>query len=193
MNIPNMLTILRVFMIPVFMVVVLGPFDWGTVNLAGSTISLQYLLGAIIFALASFTDWLDGYIARKQNIVTNFGKFADPIADKMLVMAAFILLVGLDLAPSWVVAVIVMRELAVSGLRLILVEQGGEVLAADWPGKIKTTTQMLAIILLLIDNFPFEGLGIPMADIMLYTCLFFTVYSGIEYFWKARFIFKDSF
>ncbi|WP_035053880.1 CDP-diacylglycerol--glycerol-3-phosphate 3-phosphatidyltransferase [Carnobacterium pleistocenium] len=190
MNLPNKLTVLRIFMIPLFVIIVLAPFDWGVIHLLGSTIEMTQLVGAVLFALASFTDWLDGKIARKQGLVTNFGKFADPLADKMLVMTALIILVGQNLAPSWVVSIIVCRELAVTGLRLLLVEQGGTVLAAAWPGKIKTATQMLAIILLFIDNLPFEGTGLPLASIMLYICLFFTVYSGVDYFAKNSAVFK---
>ncbi|WP_028274027.1 CDP-diacylglycerol--glycerol-3-phosphate 3-phosphatidyltransferase [Atopococcus tabaci] len=193
MNLPNKLTVLRIVMIPVFMAVVLIPFEWGSIEALDSEINVRLLVGAIIFAVASITDWLDGVIARKYGLVTNFGKFADPLADKMLVMTAFIVLVGLNLAPSWVIAIIVCRELAVTGLRLILVEQGGEVMAAAWPGKIKTNTQMWAIILLLIDNYPFAWTGIPVATIMLYVCLFFTFYSGVDYFYKSRHIFRDSF
>ena len=190
LNLPNKLTVLRIFMIPLFVIIVLAPFDWGVIHLLGSTIEVTQLIGAVLFALASFTDWLDGKIARKQGLVTNFGKFADPLADKMLVMTALIILVGQNLAPSWVVSIIVCRELAVTGLRLLLVEQGGTVLAAAWPGKIKTATQMVAIILLLVDNLPFEGIGLPMAAIMLYICLFFTIYSGVDYFVKNSAVFK---
>jgi len=190
LNLPNKLTVLRIFMIPIFVIIVLAPFDWGVIHLLGSTIEVTQLVGAVLFALASFTDWLDGKIARKQGLVTNFGKFADPLADKMLVMTALIILVGQNLAPSWVVSIIVCRELAVTGLRLLLVEQGGTVLAAAWPGKIKTATQMIAIILLFVDNLPFEGLGLPLASIMLYICLFFTIYSGVDYFVKNSAVFK---
>ena len=112
-------------------------------------------------------------MARKWHVVTNFGKFADPLADKMLVMSAFIMLVGINQAPAWVVSVIICRELAVTGLRLLLVENGGTVLAAAMPGKIKTVTQMLSIIL--------------------YIALFFTIYSGYDYFKGAGFLFKDTF
>lgn len=179
-------------MIPLFILLVLVPMDWGTIYAAGSSIEVRLLVSMVVFAIASFTDWLDGYIARKQKIVSNFGKFADPLADKMLVMTALILLVELELAPSWVVALIVCRELAVTGLRLLLVEQGGTVLAAAWPGKIKTNTQMFAIIFLLIDNFPFAATGIPVATILLYICLFFTLYSGWDYFYNARHVFKGT-
>lgn len=182
MNLPNKLTVLRIFMIPIFMIVVLGSFDWGQVTWLGSTIEITQLIGAIIFAVASITDWLDGKIARARGLVTNFGKFADPLADKMLVVTAFIVLVGQGVVPSWVVAIIICRELAVTGLRLLLVGDG-EVMSAAMPGKIKTATQMIAIILLLLNNFPF-------AMIMLYICLFFTVYSGIDYFVKNKHVFS---
>lgn len=192
MNLPNKLTVLRICLIPIFMLVVLAPFDWGTVSVLGSTIEVTQLIGTIIFIVASFTDWLDGYIARKRKLVTNFGKFADPLADKLLVSTAMIVLVGQGLAPSWVVAVIIMRELAVTGLRLLLVEQGGTVLAAAWPGKIKTNTQMFAIIFLMLNDFPLAFLPFSIGTVMLYICLFFTIYSGADYFIKNSQVFKGS-
>lgn len=193
MNLPNKITLFRIFLIPIFIVLVLAPLNLGTLTVFGSDIDIQLLVAAIVFSVASFTDWLDGYLARKMNIVSNFGKFADPLADKMLVMSALILLVELGMAPSWVVAVIVSRELAVTGLRLILVEQGGTVMAAAWPGKIKTNTQMFAIIFLLINDFPFGGLNVSVGTILLYVCLFFTIYSGVNYFYEARNVFSGTF
>jgi len=178
-------------MIPLFMIVALAPLNWGTIDVLGSPLLISQLVAAIIFAVASITDWLDGKIARKHNLVTNFGKFADPLADKMLVMTAFIILVGQGLAPSWVVAIIVCRELAVTGLRLLLVEDG-EVMAAAWPGKIKTATQMVAIILLLLGNVPFNAINLPLDQIFLYVCLAATIYSGIDYFVKNKHVFKGS-
>ena len=148
--------------------------------------SLSHVLAAIIFALASITDYLDGYLARKWKVVSNFGKFADPMADKILVMTAFIMLVELKMAPAWVVAIIICRELAVTGLRLLLVENGGTVLAAAMPGKIKTFSQMFAIIFLLLHwNLP--------GQILLYIALFFTLYSGYDYFKVAAYLFRDTF
>ncbi|KAF1295201.1 CDP-diacylglycerol--glycerol-3-phosphate 3-phosphatidyltransferase [Enterococcus sp. JM4C] len=191
MNLPNKLTVLRIFMIPIFIVILALNLDWGSLTVGEVHLEITHLVAAIIFAVASITDWLDGKIARSQGLVTNFGKFADPLADKMLVMTAFIMLVGQDKAPSWVVAIIVCRELAVTGLRLLLVEDG-EVMAAAWPGKIKTATQMVAIILLLIDNVPFNLISLPLADIMLYICLVFTIYSGVDYFAKNSHVFKGS-
>lgn len=191
MNLPNKLTVIRICMIPLFLVVVSINWNWGTLTFAGDQLAVSQLIAAIIFAVASITDWLDGKIARSRNLVTNFGKFADPLADKMLVMTAFIVLVEQSKAPAWVVAIIVCRELAVTGLRLLLVE-GGEVMAAAWPGKVKTATQMVAIILLFINNMPFNALGIPVDLIMLYACLVFTIYSGVDYFLKNTAVFKGS-
>lgn len=191
MNLPNKLTVVRIFMIPIFILVLAIPFDWGVVTAGDVSLPVTHLVAAIIFAVASITDWLDGKIARSRGLVTNFGKFADPLADKMLVMTAFILLVELDKAPGWVVAIIICRELAVTGLRLLLVEHG-EVMAAAWPGKVKTATQMVAIILLFINNLPFQLMGLPLDQIILYACLVFTIYSGIDYFAKNTAVFKGS-
>ena len=174
-NIPNALTIGRILVIPIFILLLTL---WNN--------AISHTLAAIIFALASITDYLDGYLARKWKVVTNFGKFADPMADKILVMTAFIMLVELRFAPAWVVAIIICRELAVTGLRLLLVENGGTVLAAAMPGKIKTFSQMFAVIFLLLH---WTLLG----HITLYIALFFTLYSGYDYFKGASFLFKDTF
>ncbi|GAW63112.1 CDP-diacylglycerol--glycerol-3-phosphate 3-phosphatidyltransferase [Ligilactobacillus acidipiscis] len=193
MNLPNKLTVIRIILIPVFILVLALPLDWGSVTVAGTTIPVTELVAAIIFAVASLTDFADGQIARRNHLVTNFGKFADPLADKMLVMTAFIFLVALDKAPAWVVTIIVCRELAVTGLRLIVVENNGEVMAAAMPGKIKTTSQMFSIIFLFLNNVFFANIHFPIGEILLYICLFFTIYSGIEYFYNARAVFADSF
>lgn len=188
LNLPNKLTLLRIILIPFFMGFVLLGDNLGMI----SQLPVAHLVATVIFIAASITDWLDGHLARKWNLVTNFGKFADPMADKVLVMTALILLVGAEQAPAWVVAIIVARELAVTGLRLLLVEEGGTVLAAAWPGKIKTATQMLAIILLLVHDYPFQSLSMSIGTILLYISLFFTVYSGIDYFYHARFLFQGT-
>lgn len=192
MNLPNKLTMFRIILIPVFTIILAFNLPSTTVSVAGTEIAVSSIIATVIFIVASLTDLLDGKIARSQHLVTNFGKFADPLADKLLVMTAFIFLVNLGQAPAWVVAIIIWRELAVTGLRLLL-SQGGEVMAAAMPGKIKTTTQMLAIILLLLNNVFFNNLHLPLAQIMLYVCLGFTIYSGVDYFWKNRGIFADSF
>ena len=190
MNLPNKLTVFffffyRIFLIPVFMLIIIFGGN-ASVQAAGSTVVWSRVIAAIVFAVASATDWFDGHIARSRNMVTNFGKFADPLADKMLTMTAFIFLVELKLAPAWVVAIIVCRELAVTGLRLILAENEGQVLAAKMPGKIKTTCQMLSIIFLLIGDFFHIG------TILLYLALIFTIYSGYDYFHQSWGVFKGS-
>lgn len=174
-NIPNALTVGRILVIPIFILLL---------SLWHHPLSHQ--LSALIFALASLTDYLDGFLARKWQVVTNFGKFADPMADKILVMTAFIMLVELKMAPAWVVALIICRELAVTGLRLLLVENGGTVLAAAMPGKIKTFSQMFAIIFLLM-HWTLPG------QVLLYIALFFTLYSGYDYFKGAAYLFRDTF
>ena len=155
MNLPNKLTVLRIFMIPIFIIIVSVPMDWGTISFGDTTLAVTQLVGAIIFAVASFTDWLDGKIARAQGLVTNFGKFADPLADKMLVMTAFIVLVGQGKVPAWIVAIIVCRELAVTGLRLLLVEHG-EVMAAAWRGKVKQLPKWLQLFYYSLTTFHFQ-------------------------------------
>ena len=185
MNLPNKLTVFRIFLIPVFMLIIIFGGN-ASVQAAGSTVVWSRVIAAIVFAVSSATDWFDGHIARSRNMVTNFGKFADPLADKMLTMTAFIFLVELKLAPAWVVAIIVCRELAVTGLRLILAENEGQVLAAKMPGKIKTTCQMLSIIFLLIGDFFHIG------TILLYLALIFTIYSGYDYFHQSWGVFKGS-
>lgn len=193
MNLPNKLTVLRLILIPFFLLLMVLPLDWGTVSWWGASIPVAELIAAIIFIGASITDNLDGQIARRQHLVTNFGKFADPLADKLLVMTAFVLLVEQHVLPGWAVSIIVWRELAITGLRLLVVEQNGQVMAAQMPGKIKTTTQLIAIIFLLLHNVGFALINLPFGQIMFYICLFFTVYSGIDYIYQARSVFADGF
>ena len=137
MNLPNKLTLLRICLIPVFVIVML------------SQMNNFFLISCIIFILASITDFLDGRIARKHNLVTDFGKFMDPLADKLLVLSALICMIEYNLVAGWMVIIIVARELTVSILRAIAADNG-KVIAASGGGKIKTTSQMIAIILLLI-------------------------------------------
>ncbi|ETT85925.1 CDP-diacylglycerol--glycerol-3-phosphate 3-phosphatidyltransferase [Viridibacillus sp. FSL R5-0477] len=191
MNIPNRITVSRVLLIPVFVLLMLVDFGWGQMTVLGAQLPIEHFVGAMIFIIASITDWVDGYYARKYNLVTNMGKFLDPLADKLLVSAAFILLVELGTAPAWVVIIIISREFAVTGLRLILAG-GGEVVAANQLGKIKTWAQIVAIAALLLDNIFFTMFGIPFADIALYVALFFTVWSGADYFYLNRRVLLDS-
>ncbi|GKQ43068.1 CDP-diacylglycerol--glycerol-3-phosphate 3-phosphatidyltransferase [Companilactobacillus sp. RD055328] len=192
MNLPNKLTIFRIILIPVFIFLLAVNVNLGDVVVFNQIISMNQIWATIIFIVASLTDFLDGQIARRDHLVTNFGKFADPLADKMLVMTAFVFLAAMGKAPAWIVAIILCRELAITGLRTLLVENGQKVLAAQMPGKIKTTTQMLAIILLLLNNILFESIGIPMATIMLYIALIFTIYSGVDYFVQNKSVFNDT-
>lgn len=166
-------------------------FGWGRMTVLGAAMPIEQFVGAVIFIVASITDWVDGYYARKYNLVTNMGKFLDPLADKLLVSAAFILLVELGTAPAWVVIIIISREFAVTGLRLILAG-GGEVVAANQLGKIKTWAQIVAIAALLLNNIFFTMFGIPFDDIALYVALFFTVWSGADYFYLNRRVLLDS-
>ena len=135
MNIPNKITVSRILLIPVFVIVMMFDFGWGNMTLFGAEMQVNYFVGALIFIVASATDWVDGFYARKYNLVTNLGKFLDPLADKLLVSAAFILLVEIGLAPAWIVIVIISREFAVTGLRLILAGQGEVVASGVYDAK----------------------------------------------------------
>lgn len=185
MNLPNKITISRIFLIPIFLIIVLVPFSWGEITILGATMPVTHFVGAVIFIVASTTDWIDGHYARKYNMVTNLGKFLDPLADKLLVSAALITLVEMQIAPSWIVILIISREFAVTGLRLVLAGEG-EVVAANMLGKIKTWTQIVAISALLLHNIFFEMISIPFDMIALWVALFFTVWSGIDYFIKNK-------
>ncbi len=178
-------------LIPLFIILLSYPFHWGDIELLGQSLPYAHFIAVIIFAIASATDWLDGYYARKYNLVTNLGKFLDPMADKLLVSAAFILLVTLDMVPAWVVIIIISREFAVTGLRLVAAGEG-IVLAAGQMGKLKTVLQILAIIILLLHNIPFHVANIPVDTILLYSALLVTVLSGVEYFVKNWHVMEDS-
>lgn len=191
MNIPNKITVSRILLIPVFVIVMMFDFGWGKITLFGAEMQVNYFVGALIFIIASATDWVDGYYARKYNLVTNLGKFLDPLADKLLVSAAFILLVEIGIVPAWIVIAIISREFAVTGLRLILAGQG-EVVAANQLGKIKTWAQIVAISALILHNTIFTLIGIPFDFIMLYVALFFTLWSGWDYFYLNRRVLLDS-
>lgn len=166
MNLANKITLFRVILIPIFMFFLL------------SNISNGQYIAAAIFIIASLTDTLDGYIARSRNQVTNFGKFMDPLADKLLVSAALISLVELKRVPAWMVVVIIAREFAITGLRVIAASEGVTI-AASSLGKIKTITQLVAVIAILFNIHPFD-------TIMLYTAVFFTILSGIDYIRKNK-------
>ena len=179
MNLPNKLTILRMIMIPVFLVVLYIP----GLGMAGN------IAAAAIFILASITDFLDGKIARKYNLVTNFGKFMDPLADKLLVCSALIALVDFDKVAALIVIIIIAREFIISGFRLIAADNGVVIAASYW-GKFKTTFQMIMIILLILDlNYPFSGV---VNMVVTYIALILTVVSLIDYIVKNYKIFIEG-
>ena len=189
MNLANKLTLIRIFLVPVFLLFI-----------ATKGIPYGSFMATFIFILASLTDKLDGYIARSRNQITNFGKFMDPLADKLLVTAALISLVELQIVPGWAAVVIIAREFAVSGLRSIAAAQG-RVIAASWWGKIKTVIQIIAIILLLlkinihdakllkifvIDNIYLKEFFKYAPTIMLMIAVVITLISGYDYFKKNK-------
>jgi CDP-diacylglycerol--glycerol-3-phosphate 3-phosphatidyltransferase len=181
MNLPNKISMFRVILIPVLVV-----FYYLYVELQSDTFA--YFL-APIFIVASLTDFLDGYIARSRNLVTTFGKFIDPLADKLIVMAALIVMNGLGYVPIWVTIVILSREFIVTGIRLVAVGEG-KVIAAGKLGKYKTATTMVALVLLLL--FPVWGVLADVGLWLLYVGVILTVVSGIDYFVKNKEIIMKS-
>ena len=197
MNLPNKLTVFRILLVPIMVII---PFF----NIQGEWIGvpITYWLINIIFIIASITDKLDGYIARSRNQVTTFGKFLDPIADKILVLAAMMILVELAKLPAWIPIIVLAREFIVSGYRLIAVEKGGKVIAASVWGKLKTVTQMIAIILAFIDINGFfafasgelTGFSLVLnitASVMMLISVIATIFSGIDYVKGGKDLLKD--
>ena len=177
LTIASKVTILRICLIPLF--ILSYYFFDGPGGL---------ILPTLIFVVAAMTDWIDGHLARSRNEVTNFGKFIDPIADKLLVTSAFILLVG-DGRMSAVSCL--SREFIISGLRLIAADNH-VVIAASYLGKIKTTTQIIAIVLLLLNNFPFRFIGLPMDKVAEVVAVVFTIWSGVDYIVKNRQVLREK-
>lgn len=171
MNLANKLTLLRVVLVPIFIVFMTVDALWAKI------------IGLIVFIIASLTDMLDGQIARKRNLITTFGKFADPLADKMLTTAAFLVFMQKDIIDLWPVFIILIREFAVSGIRLAAAAEG-EVIAASFWGKFKTVTQMLSIIvgiiLMCIPQIPLSVSNM-ITLVLVWVCVLFTVISGAEY------------
>ena len=169
-NVANKITLARILLVPVVMFFLLTLHEWPAL---------------LVFLLAAATDGLDGYLARKGRLVTNMGKFLDPLADKLLVSAVLIALVQLQRLDAWVATIIISREFAVTGLRLVGAADG-LVIAASRLGKWKTVTQILAISLLIVDNFPFSRWGVPVAELVVWLAVILTIVSGVEYFLKNR-------
>ena len=179
MNLPNKLTLFRVILIPFFVFFLLAPDFEGYGN----------YIAVAIFIVASITDFLDGKIARKYNLVTNFGKFMDPLADKLLVCSALICLIQLESIPAWVVIIIIAREFIISGFRLIA-SDNGVVIAASYWGKFKTAFQMLTVIVLIL-NIP-NKVFIILGTVLIYVSLALTVISLIDYIAKNKDVLKDQ-
>lgn len=179
MNLPNKLTIMRVILIPFFVFFLLSPYFPAYGN----------YIAVAIFIVASLTDMLDGKIARKYDLVTNFGKFMDPLADKLLVCSAMICLIELDRLAAWIVIVIIAREFIISGFRLVA-SDNGVVIAASYWGKFKTTFQMLMVIVLILDiQMPFFQI---LGTVLTYVALILTVVSLIDYIVKNKDVLKDQ-
>ena len=178
MNLPNKITIFRVCMIPVFLVFMLV-----------EAIPYGNYIAAVLFIIACLSDAADGYIARKYNLITNFGKFMDPLADKLLVCSALICFIELDLVAAWPIIIIIAREFIISGFRLVA-SDNGVVIAASYWGKFKTTAQMIMCILFIVhlDNSVFFALE----QIFLYLSVALTVISLVEYVWKNRQVLKEQ-
>ena len=197
MNLPNKLTLFRIILVPIMVIV-------SFFNIPGSFLGIPTTMWILnlIFIVASITDKLDGYLARKNNQVTNFGKFLDPIADKILVVAAMIIFVEMGRLPAWIPIIVVFREFAVSGYRLIAVQNSGKVIAANVWGKLKTVTQMIAIILAFLDLNAFgdcfsgvlQGgdlvLNFVVTAMMLVQTVA-TIFSGVNYLKGAKELIKD--
>lgn len=197
MNLPNKLTIFRTILVPIMVII---PFLGITGTISG--IPISWIIIDLIFILASITDKLDGYLARKNNQITTFGKFLDPLADKILVLAAMTMLVEMTKLPAWIPIIVLTREFMVSGYRLVAVEKGGKVIAASKWGKLKTVTQMIAIILAFVDLNPFgecfsgtlQGgdliLNIIVTGMMIIQTIA-TIFSGLDYMKGAKKLMKD--
>ncbi len=188
MNTPNKLTLMRVILVPVFLFLFLMDMIPG-----------HYIAAFLVFVIASVTDFLDGYLARKHNLVTTFGKFLDPLADKMLVTVALLCLMEVGLCPTVAVAIIILRDTAVNALRLLAASEEGMVIAAAQSGRIKTATQMVVTSILLgvlgiSDFIPAvnSSLFSMLANIACWILAAITLYSGIEYLYKNRHVFLKS-
>ncbi len=179
MNLANRLTMIRIFLIPVFMLLLLTQIPYG-----------EYMAAAV-FILAALTDSLDGYVARKRKQITKLGKLMDPLADKLLIAAALISLVQMGRLSAWIATIIIAREFMVTGLRSIAAAEGNVIAASIW-GKLKTISQIIAIAAIILNNFPFEKIGVPFADIMLWVAVGLTIYSAVDYLYGCRKLFKSS-
>lgn len=185
MNLANRITVARIFLVPVVVLFLLIQVKLPSLHFADFSITYNQIAGTLIFIIAASTDSLDGYIARKNKLVTNLGKLLDPLADKLLVTAVLICLVEMGKCPAWVTIIIISREWAVTMLRQVGALQGQALAASKW-GKWKTAAQITAIIAMLLNNFPFTFLDIPFDIIAMWVATLITIYSGIDYFVKNK-------
>ncbi len=190
MNLPNRLTIFRIVLIPVIIFIYLFPYasfgiEPAVFTFAGIRLSSVNIVTLIIYVIAAFTDFLDGQIARKRNLITTFGKFADPIADKLLTTTMFLLFAGKGIIPIIPVIIMVSRDIVVDGCRMVA-SVNGKVVAAGMMGKLKTVLQMVTIALVLLNNLPFEAWGLPVSELMLWFAAFVSVSSGAQYFSQMK-------
>lgn len=185
MNLPNKLTMMRIALVPVVVIVYLFMDENFMILEETSKLALRDILAFLIFAVASITDMLDGMIARKYHLITSFGKFVDPIADKLLVNTVLIMMVYTHQANVIAVLLMIARDLFVDGLRMTAANSG-EVVSAGFFGKLKTVLQMFAIAFLLLRNWPFSYLGLPVDQILLWLATLASLYSGFIYFMKLK-------
>lgn len=190
MNVPNILTVIRVIFVPIITLVMFFPYAQFNISIpiyhfGVASLSLINIIVCVLFVIAAITDFVDGYIARKHNLVTTFGKFLDPIADKLLVNTLFIIVAVFGIVPAVPVIVMIWRDTIVDGLRMIAMEKG-KVVPAGILGKLKTVLQMLALVLVLLNNLPFELYGFPMADILVWSAMCASILSGIYYFVQLK-------
>lgn len=196
MNLPNKLTLLRIFLVPIICLLWLFPYDnfyfsFGYLNIGYISLPVLNVIVLAIFLVASISDFLDGQIARKKGLVTTFGKFADPIADKLLVNSVFIILAYKHMIPVVPCLLMIIRDIVVDGCRMIAA-QNGVVVSAGILGKLKTALQMITIVVILLNNLPFELAGIPMDEILIWFTAFVSVAGGYSYFMQLKeYIFKS--
>lgn len=185
MNLANRITLARIFLVPIMTFFLLVKLDVDPLTIGNYSITWNQVFATLLFIIAASTDGLDGYIARKRKIVTNLGKLLDPLADKLLVAAVLISLVEIDKLDAWVAIVIISREWAVTGLRQIALLDGAVMAASKW-GKWKTAVQITMIIVILLNNFPFNFIDLQMDVVTIWAAVMITVYSGIDYFVKNK-------
>ncbi|CAM3574894.1 CDP-diacylglycerol--glycerol-3-phosphate 3-phosphatidyltransferase [Erysipelothrix anatis] len=196
MNLANKLTVFRIILIPIILLIELFPYSQFGISIPYYTIdhvsiSLKSIIVLIVFIVASLTDFVDGYLARSRNMVTTFGKFLDPIADKLLVNTLFVLFAYQGVVPVVAVIVMIWRDTIVDAVRMLL-SQKGMVMAAGYLGKVKTVAQMLAIIFVLLNNLPFELFGVPFSSILVWFATIMSLLSGASYVIQARSYLTES-